>query len=293
MGKRIFLTGGAGFIGSAFVRNAIKNTENTIFNFDALKYSGNLASIPESVESSERYHFAKLDLCDEPAVNSAIETFKPDWIVHMAAESHVDRSIEAPSAFIQTNILGTFHLLQASLTYWSGLDQSAKNEFRFLHVSTDEVYGSLEETEEAFTNLSSYRPRSPYSASKASSDHLVRAWHETYGLPVFVTNCSNNYGPYQFPEKLIPHLILCCLSGKRLPIYGTGNQIRDWLHVDDHINALGLVLEKGRVGETYLIGGDNQIANIQVAHLICDVMDRLAPAPESYRELISFVKDAT
>ncbi|MGP8263455.1 MAG: dTDP-glucose 4,6-dehydratase, partial [Rhodoblastus sp.] len=247
--KRILVTGGAGFIGSAVARRIIGQTPHELLVFDKLTYAGNLASLAP-VASDPRCHFTQGDICDAPAVRAAFDSFKPDWVMHLAAESHVDRSIDGPAAFIQTNVVGTFHLLDVALDYWQGLPQDGKAAFRFHHVSTDEVFGSLDD-EGLFSELSPYQPNSPYSASKAGADHLVRAWHHTYGLPAVASNCSNNYGPYHFPEKLIPLVILNALEGKPLPVYGRGDNIRDWLYVEDHARALVLIAEQGRVGETY------------------------------------------
>ena len=291
---RILVTGGAGFIGSAVIRHIIQNTEHQVLNVDKLTYAGNLESLI-SVADSQRYQFSQTDICDRAALEHLFQTFKPDAVMHLAAESHVDRSISGPFAFIETNIIGTYQLLEAAKNYWSNLSKELKNKFRFHHISTDEVYGDLEGTADLFTETTSYSPSSPYSASKASSDHLVRAWHRTYGLPVVVTNCSNNYGPYHFPEKLIPLMILNALQGKPLPIYGNGQQIRDWLFVEDHARALYKVVTEGAVGETYNIGGHNEKANIEVVHAICILLEELAPnKPEGvqqYKELITYVTD--
>ncbi len=289
---KVLITGGAGFIGSAVIRYIIRNTENEVLNIDKLTYAGNLESLKE-VEQSKRYQFKQIDICDTEQITKAIEAFQPDAIMHLAAESHVDRSIDGPAAFIQTNIVGTYTLLEAARKYWVNLDESAKEDFRFHHISTDEVYGDLEGTTDLFTELTSYAPSSPYSASKASSDHLVRAWHRTYGLPVLVTNCSNNYGPYHFPEKLIPLVILNALDAKPLPVYGNGQQIRDWLFVEDHARALYKVVTEGKVGETYNIGGHNEKQNIEVVKTICKILDELKPqdSGQSYESLITFVKD--
>jgi dTDP-glucose 4,6-dehydratase len=288
---KLLITGGAGFIGSAVVRMAVKSGDWNVINLDKLTYAGNLESLAP-IEGSKNYFFEKADICDRSAVEAIFAKYQPDAIMHLAAESHVDRSIDGPGAFISTNIMGTYNLLEVSRKYWADLPQERKEKFRFHHVSTDEVYGSLGETG-LFHEDSPYQPNSPYSASKASSDHLVRAWHHTYGLPVVTTNCSNNYGPYQFPEKLIPVIILNALSGKRLPVYGKGDNIRDWLYVDDHARALLSVLQKGRVGEVYNVGGRNEKANLEVVHSICDILDELAPAADGRprRELIDFVKD--
>jgi len=292
--KTILITGGAGFIGSALVRHLITQNDHIVVNVDKLTYSGNLQSL-ESVESSERYIFENVDICDEKELFRIFSKNQPDIVIHLAAESHVDRSIDSPREFIQTNIMGTFSLLEQSKNYWQSLKSNKKESFRFLHVSTDEVYGDLNETSEFFKEDTPYDPSSPYSASKASSDHLVRAWYKTYGLPVLITNCSNNYGPCQFPEKLIPHIILNALSGKNLPIYGDGKQIRDWLYVDDHVQALMNVVQNAIVGETYNIGGNNEIQNIDVARKVCFILDELAPNElngiGSYSELITHVKD--
>jgi dTDP-glucose 4,6-dehydratase len=292
--KTILVTGGAGFIGSALIRHIIKNTYHSVVNIDKLSYSGNLQSL-ESIESNKDYIFEQVDICDEKELNRIFKKNKPDIVMHLAAESHVDRSIDGPGDFIKTNIVGTFTLLEQSKNYWQSLEGDKKNNFRFLHVSTDEVYGDLEGTNDFFTEETSYDPSSPYSATKASSDHLVRAWHRTYGLPVLITNCSNNYGPCQFPEKLIPHVILNALEGKNLPIYGDGRQIRDWLYVDDHVLALMSVVQDGNVGETYNIGGSNEIQNIEVAKKICNILDKLISnklnGMASFSELITYVKD--
>lgn len=289
---KVLITGGAGFIGSAVIRYIIRNTENEVLNIDKLTYAGNLESLKE-VEQSKRYQFKQIDICDTEQITKAIEAFQPDAIMHLAAESHVDRSIDGPAAFIQTNIVGTYTLLEAARKYWVNLDESAKEDFRFHHISTDEVYGDLEGTTDLFTEKTSYAPSSPYSASKASSDHLVRAWHRTYELPVLVTNCSNNYGPYHFPEKLIPLVILNALDAKPLPVYGNGQQIRDWLFVEDHARALYKVVTEGVVGETYNIGGHNEKQNIEVVKTICKILDELKPqdSGQSYESLITFVKD--
>lgn len=259
-------------------------------NLDKLTYAGNLESLAE-VSGSDRYSFEQVDICNRAEVDRVLAQYQPDAIMHLAAESHVDRSIDGPAAFIETNIVGTYTLLEATKKYWAQLDQAKKNNFRFHHISTDEVYGDLEGTEELFTESTSYAPSSPYSASKASSDHLVRAWHRTYGLPVLVTNCSNNYGPYHFPEKLIPLVILNALEGKPLPIYGEGTQVRDWLFVEDHARALYRVVKKGVVGETYNIGGHNEKQNIEVVQLICDWLQKLVPSANLYRDLITHVTD--
>ena len=289
---RILLTGGAGFIGSAVVRHIIKNTDDEVLNLDKLTYAGNLESLNE-ISGNPRYQFQQVDICDADKLADVFTMFKPDVVMHLAAESHVDRSIDGPTAFIQTNIVGTYTLLEAARQYWQGLEESKKTHFRFHHISTDEVYGDLEGTTDLFTETTSYAPSSPYSASKASSDHLVRAWQRTYGLPTIVTNCSNNYGPYHFPEKLIPLVILNALDGKPLPIYGKGDQIRDWLFVEDHARALYKVVTEGVVGETYNIGGHNEKKNLQVATTICAILDELHPQAnmQPYADLITFVQD--
>ena len=289
---KLLITGGAGFIGSAVIRHIIQNTENEILNIDKLTYAGNLESLKE-IEQDPKYQFKQIDICDTEQITAAIEEFQPNAIMHLAAESHVDRSIDGPAAFIQTNIVGTYTLLEAARKYWVNLDKNAKQNFRFHHISTDEVYGDLEGTTDLFTETTSYAPSSPYSASKASSDHLVRAWHRTYGLPVIVTNCSNNYGPYHFPEKLIPLVILNALDAKPLPVYGDGQQIRDWLFVEDHARALYKVVAEGVVGETYNIGGHNEKQNIEVVQTICTILDELKPqvGGQLYESLITFVKD--
>nr|AHB32692.1 RmlB [Acinetobacter baumannii] len=291
---KILITGGAGFIGSAVVRHIIQNTEDEVLNVDKLTYAGNLESLI-SVENNPRYQFSQTDICDRAALDKLFEAFQPDAVMHLAAESHVDRSITGPYAFIETNVIGTYQMLEASRAYWLSLSDEKKAAFRFHHISTDEVYGDLEGTTDLFTETTSYSPSSPYSASKASSDHLVRAWNRTYGLPVLVTNCSNNYGPFHFPEKLIPLMILNALQGKSLPVYGNGQQIRDWLFVEDHARALYTVVTQGTVSETYNIGGHNEKANLDVVHAICDLLEELAPhKPEGvaqYKDLITYVKD--
>lgn len=286
----IIVTGGAGFIGSALVRYLISETNHTVVNFDKLTYAGNLNSL-KSVENSNRYYFEHGDICDENKFGEILAKYKPSSIMHLAAESHVDRSIDGPDIFIETNIIGTHKLLKASLIYFQSLSDTEKSIFRFLHVSTDEVYGDLNENEPSFDENHKYEPSSPYSASKAASDHLVKAWCRTYGLPILLTNCSNNYGPYHFPEKFIPHVILSALEGRPLPVYGDGQQIRDWLYVDDHVKALYAVLQKGRIGETYNIGGSNEVANIEVVNKICDILEEIRPAQKPYNNLISHVKD--
>ena len=289
---RILVTGGAGFIGSAVIRHIIENTHHHVLNVDKLTYAGNLESL-RSIEKSERYKFSQTDICDQVVLERIFHEFQPDSVMHLAAESHVDRSIDGPAAFIQTNIVGTYSLLEAARKYWLSLTLDAKEAFRFHHISTDEVYGDLEGTTDLFTETTPYTPSSPYSASKASSDHLVRAWQRTYGLPTIVTNCSNNYGPYHFPEKLIPLVILNALDAKPLPIYGKGDQIRDWLFVEDHARALYQVVTEGVVGETYNIGGHNEKQNIEVVKTICKILDELKPEStgQKYETLITFVKD--
>ena len=291
---RILVTGGAGFIGSAVVRYIINNTNNHVLNVDKLTYAGNLESL-KAVDKNERYQFSQTDICDRQALDELFEGFKPDVVMHLAAESHVDRSITGSAAFIETNIIGTYQLLEATRHYWNDLAENKKQDFRFHHISTDEVYGDLEGTEDLFLETTSYAPSSPYSASKASSDHLVRAWNRTYGLPVVLTNCSNNYGPFHFPEKLIPLVILNALKGNALPIYGKGNQIRDWLYVEDHARALYKVVTEAKVGETYNIGGHNEQKNIDVVKSICNLLEELVPnKPEGvqkYFDLITYVKD--
>ena len=289
---RILVTGGAGFIGSAVIRYLIKDTTHEVLNVDALTYAGNLESIP--CADNPRYQFAHIDICDQGALEAAFTTFKPNAVMHLAAESHVDRSIDGPAEFIQTNIVGTYNMLEVARRYWLSLDVKAKEAFRFHHISTDEVYGDLG-PEGLFTETTSYEPSSPYSASKASSDHLVRAWQRTYGLPTLITNCSNNYGPYHFPEKLIPLIILNALAGKALPVYGDGSQIRDWLYVEDHARALVKVVTEGEVGETYNIGGHNERKNIDVVTTICSILDDLRPEKPAgvtqYKDLITYVTD--
>ena len=286
---RVIVTGGAGFIGSAVVRHLVLDKGYDVLNIDALTYAGYLPSLT-AVEGKPSYSFLQANICDREAMERAVGEFQPDRIMHLAAESHVDRSITGAADFIQTNIVGTFTLLEAALRFWSGLDNNAREAFRFLHVSTDEVYGSLG-ADGLFTEQTPYDPSSPYSASKASSDHLATAWQRTYGLPVVVSNCSNNYGPYHFPEKLIPLTILNALAGERLPVYGKGENVRDWLYVEDHARALDLIAERGRVGETYNVGGRNERRNIDVVRKICTVLDELAPANRPREELIEFVTD--
>lgn len=291
---KILVTGGAGFIGSAVVRHIIENTNDSVVNLDKLTYAGNLESL-KCVENNERYAFVQADICDRSALDKVFAEHQPDLVMHLAAESHVDRSIDGPAEFIETNIIGTYTMLEASRQYWNQLEVSRKEAFRFHHISTDEVYGDLEGTDDLFTETTSYEPSSPYSASKASSDHLVRAWLRTYGFPTVVTNCSNNYGPFHFPEKLIPLMILNALDGKPLPVYGNGMQIRDWLYVEDHAVALYTVVTKGEIGETYNIGGHNEKANIEVVKTICSLLDELVPnKPEGvvqYQDLITYVTD--
>nr|BCN16823.1 dTDP-glucose 4,6-dehydratase [Vibrio cholerae] len=291
---KILVTGGAGFIGSAVVRHVIQNTQDSVVNLDKLTYAGNLESLA-SVAGSERYAFEQIDICDRADLDRVFAEHQPDAVMHLAAESHVDRSIDGPAAFIETNIIGTYTLLEAARHYWKHLESERKAAFRFHHISTDEVYGDLEGTDDLFTETTAYEPSSPYSASKASSDHLVRAWLRTYGLPTIVTNCSNNYGPYHFPEKLIPLMILNALEGKALPVYGDGMQIRDWLFVEDHARALYKVVTEGLVGETYNIGGHNEKANIEVVKTLCALLEELVPNKPAgiahYADLITYVKD--
>jgi len=286
---RILVTGGAGFIGSAVCRHLVLDKRWTVLNLDKLTYAANLKSLA-AVETQSNYRFVRTDICDRAALSALFQEFAPEAVMHLAAESHVDRSITGPAEFISTNINGTHCLLDAARGYWSDLNGEAKERFRFHHISTDEVYGSLG-PDELFHELTPYDPRSPYSASKAASDHLVNAWHHTYGLPVVISNCSNNYGPYHFPEKLIPLVILNALEGKPLPVYGDGLNVRDWLYVEDHVRALVLVLTKGRVGHSYNIGGRSERTNLQVVETICDLVDELRPGPRSRRDLISFVPD--
>ena len=292
--KTILVTGGAGFIGSAVVRHIIQDTPYHVVNLDKLTYAGNLESL-NSVSDSPRYQFEQADICDRSAMERIFAQYRPDVVMHLAAESHVDRSIDGPAAFIETNIIGTYTLLEAARNYWNALEPQAKAAFRFHHISTDEVYGDLEGPDSLFTETTPYAPSSPYSASKASSDHLVRAWRRTYGLPTLITNCSNNYGPFHFPEKLIPLMILNALAGKPLPVYGKGEQIRDWLYVEDHARALVKVATEGAVGETYNIGGHNERKNIDVVHTLCDLLEELVPNKPAgvahYCDLITYVAD--
>ncbi len=294
MEKKLLITGGAGFIGSAVIRHIINNTEHSVVNVDKLTYAGNLESL-ESIENNDKYVFEQVDICDSAEIRRVFNKHQPDIVMHLAAESHVDRSIDGPGEFIQTNIVGTYALLEESRIYWSTLAENKKNTFRFHHVSTDEVYGDLEGTDDLFTEETPYAPSSPYSAAKASSDHLVRAWQRTFKLPTLITNCSNNYGPFQFPEKLIPLIILNALEGKDLPIYGNGKQIRDWLYVDDHARALLHVALTGEIGETYNIGGHNEMQNIEVVRTVCSILDELVPSKldsiKRYEELIVYVGD--
>lgn len=291
---KILVTGGAGFIGSAVIRHILERTSDSVVNVDALTYAGNLESLPNA-ESIERYAFEQVDICDFASLERVFSVHQPDAVMHLAAESHVDRSIDGPAAFIQTNLVGTFNMLEVARQYWKSLDEAKRSAFRFHHISTDEVYGDLEGTDDLFTEQTSYEPSSPYSASKAGSDHLVRAWGRTYGFPVLVTNCSNNYGPYHFPEKLIPLMILNALDGKSLPVYGDGLQIRDWLFVEDHARALYKVVTEGGVGETYNIGGHNEKANIDVVKTICALLEELVPnkpdGVNQYQDLITYVTD--
>jgi dTDP-glucose 4,6-dehydratase len=295
---KILVTGGAGFIGSAVVRHIIHNTQDAVVNLDCLTYAGNLESLA-TIDSSARYVFEQVNICDRAELDRVFNTHKPDAVMHLAAESHVDRSITAPAAFIETNVVGTYTLLEATREYWNKLDDASKQALRFHHISTDEVYGDLTHPDEVpagtdlpmFLETTPYAPSSPYSSSKASSDHLVRAWFRTYGLPTIVTNCSNNYGPYHFPEKLIPLVILNALEGKDLPIYGKGDQIRDWLFVEDHARALYKVVTEGKVGETYNIGGHNEKKNLEVVQTICEILDNLVPKVSKYSEQINYVTD--
>ena len=292
--KKILITGGAGFIGSALIREIINNSQDSVINVDKLTYAGNLKAL-ETVAGSLRYQFEKVDICNREEMQRIFTQHQPDAVMHLAAESHVDRSINGPDAFIQTNIVGTYVLLDIARQYWQNLAKDKKEAFRFHHISTDEVYGDLENSDELFTESTAYAPSSPYSASKASSDHLVRAWQRTYGLPTIITNCSNNYGPYQHPEKLIPRMILNAIAGKPLTIYGNGQQIRDWLYVEDHARALYKVLTEGKVGETYNIGGHNEKTNLEVVQSICHILEQLAlqkpKGIQAYQDLITFVTD--
>lgn len=291
---KILVTGGAGFIGSAVVRHIIRDTDDGVVNVDKLTYAGNLESVAE-VSGDPRYSFECADICDKAEIERIFRAHRPDAVMHLAAESHVDRSIDGPAAFIDTNIIGTYTLLEVARAYWQSLEATTKERFRFHHISTDEVYGDLIDPTELFTEESPYAPSSPYSASKASADHLVRAWYRTYSLPILVTNCSNNYGPYHFPEKLIPLIILNGLEGKQLPVYGEGNQVRDWLYVEDHARALYQVIKNGETGETYNIGGHNEKQNIEVVHTICDLLEEMVPGkPQGighYKDLITHVVD--
>ncbi len=289
--RTILITGGAGFIGSALARYLVTDSDYRVVVLDALTYAGNLSSLA-SASSSNRFQFIEGNVCDRALVAGLLDEIEPDIITHLAAESHVDRSIDGPAAFIETNIVGTFTMLSVATDYWRTMDEASKAQFRFHHISTDEVFGALGATG-FFTEETAYDPRSPYSASKAGSDHLVSAWHHTYGLPTLITNCSNNYGPHHFPEKLIPLMIIKCLSGEPLPVYGRGDNVRDWLFVDDHVRALRAVFERGALGESYMIGGNSERTNLQVVETICDTLDRLAPRADgrSYREQISFVTD--
>lgn len=287
---RFLVTGGAGFIGSAVIRHIINNTQDQVVNLDKLTYAGNLESL-SSVSDSDRYHFEQVDISNRIELDRIFNQYQPDVVMHLAAESHVDRSIDGPAAFIQTNIVGTCHLLEAARLYWNGLGAAVKGSFRFHQISTDEVYGDLDGPEDLFVETTAYAPSSPYSASKASADHLVRAWYRTYGMPTIITNCSNNYGPYHFPEKLIPLMILNALEGKSLPVYGDGKQVRDWLYVEDHVRALYLVATRGRIGETYNIGGHNEKSNIEVVRTICNILEDRIPGNNKFESLITFVAD--
>ena len=291
---KIFITGGAGFIGSALIRYLIEHTNHEILNYDALRYSGNLKSL-ESIENSSQYNFIEGDICDAKLLKETLEAFQPNGVMHLAAESHVDRSIDNAAPFIHTNIVGTYTLLSSCQEYLNLLSSDLKNQFTFLHVSTDEVYGDIDPSEPPCSELHSYDPSSPYSASKASSDHLVRSWYRTYNFPAVITNCSNNYGPFHFPEKFIPHIILNSLHGKNIPIYGDGQQVRDWIYVDDHVQGLFLAFLKGKHGETYNIGASNEIKNIEIATMVCNLLDELVHEKpnniDSFQELITFVQD--
>lgn len=287
---KVLVTGGSGFIGSALVRHLLDTTSHQVINLDKLTYAANPKALL-GYEKHPNYVFIKGDICDRELLETTFETHKPDWVVHLAAESHVDKSIYAPAEFINTNIIGTYHILEQCLAYWHVLKKSKQQQFRFLHISTDEVFGDLSPEDNPFDESSPYKPSSPYSASKASGDHLVRAWHRTYQLPVLITNCSNNYGPFQNDEKLIPKMIKNGIEGKPLPIYGDGQQIRDWLHVKDHAEALVFVLEKGRIGETYCIGGNREVRNLDLVHIICKKLDLLIPENAPHQKLITYVND--
>lgn len=294
MMRKLLITGGSGFIGSALIRYIINHTHDSVINVDKLTYAANQSAL-EEVENNPRYVFEKIDICDLKALERIFNKYQPDSVMHLAAESHVDRSIDGPAAFIQTNVIGTFILLEASRQYYASLDDDRKKVYRFHHISTDEVFGDLHDADGLFTEETPYAPSSPYSASKAGSDHLVRAWNRTYGLPTVITNCSNNYGPYHFPEKLIPLIILNALSGKPLPVYGNGEQIRDWLYVDDHARALYKVATEGKIGDTYCIGGHNERKNIDVVKTICAILDKIIDKKPNgivnFAELITFVAD--
>jgi dTDP-glucose 4,6-dehydratase len=300
---KILVTGVAGFIGSNLARVLVQETDNSVVGVDKLTYAGNLSSLAD-LRDNDRFEFHQADICDADAINKIVDESKPDAVMHLAAESHVDRSIDGPEAFIQTNIIGTYRLLQVFRKYYEGLPDNQRDQFRFLHISTDEVFGSLGPNDPGFSETTPYDPHSPYSASKAASDHLVRAWHDTYGLPVLVTNCSNNYGPYQFPEKLIPVVILKAIRGESIPVYGKGENVRDWLYVEDHARALVAVLGKGSVGQTYNVGGNNELQNIELVRMLCEILDRQMPIDgnphltdeqkstlKSYADLITFVTD--
>ena len=291
---KILITGGAGFIGSAVIRYLITETNVSVLNIDKLTYAGNLDSVA-LVSADERYRFKKVDICDQQEIIKVFDDYQPDKVMHLAAESHVDRSIDSPSSFIQTNIVGTYNLLEISRRYWHKLDASKKRQFIFHHISTDEVFGDLEKEEEPFTETSAYMPSSPYSASKASSDHLVRSWHRTFGLPIVISNCSNNYGPFQHPEKFIPLTIKNALQGRDIPIYGNGKQIRDWLYVDDHAGALFLIINEGKIGSSYNLGGNSEFRNIDVVNKVLDILEERHPNKikelSSYKDLIKFIKD--